>query len=86
MARAGVEAVVQHVGTMFTLFFTAGPVRRFEDAKASDHERFARFHRAMLDQGVYLPPSGYEACFVSAAHGEPEIARVIEAARVALQA
>ncbi|MEZ4467179.1 MAG: glutamate-1-semialdehyde 2,1-aminomutase [bacterium] len=86
VAAAGVQAVVQHVGTMFTLFFTDGPVRRFEDAKASDHERFARFHRAMLAQGVYLPPSGYEACFVSAAHGEAEIAQVIRAARIALQA
>lgn len=86
VAQAGVSAVVQHVGTMFTLFFTDRPVRSFVDAKACDHERFARFHRAMLDEGVYLPPSGYEACFVSAVHGEAEVGQILRAAEVALQA
>lgn len=84
IAETGVDAVVQHVGTMFTLFFSATPVRNFDDAAACDHDRFGRFHQAMLDLGVYLPPSGYEACFVSTMHGDAEITRVIEAARAAL--
>lgn len=84
--EAGVDAVVQHVGTMFTLFFSATPVRNFDDAAACDHDRFRRFHQHMLDEGVYLPPSGYEACFVSTTHGEAEIRVVIEAARAALMA
>jgi glutamate-1-semialdehyde 2,1-aminomutase len=86
IAAVGAKAVVQHVGTMFTLFFTDRPVRCFADAKASDHERFARFHAVMLDHGVYLPPSGYEACFVSAVHREAEIAQILRAAEVALNA
>jgi glutamate-1-semialdehyde 2,1-aminomutase len=84
VADTGTDAVVQHVGTMFTLFFSKTPVRNFDDAAACDHDRFGRFHQAMLDLGVYLPPSGYEACFVSTTHGDAEIRQVIEAARTAL--
>lgn len=84
IAETKVAAVVQHVGTMFTLFFSDGPVRHFDDAAACDHERFARFHKQMLDLGVYLPPSGYEACFVSTTHGQAEVEQVVAAARTAL--
>ena len=81
----GHEAVVQRAGTMLTLFFSASAVSNFDDAKACDHARFGRFHRVMIEEGVYLPPSGYEACFVSAAHGEREVEHIIGAARVALE-
>ncbi len=59
------------------------PVQNFEDAKACDHERYARFFRAMLDRGVWLPPSGYEALFVSSAHDDSALAQAIEAAEAA---
>ncbi|MEE2644672.1 MAG: glutamate-1-semialdehyde 2,1-aminomutase [Myxococcota bacterium] len=81
----GHRAVVQRAGTMFTLFFSEKPVENFEDAKNCDHERFGRFHQEMLARGVYLPPSGYEACFVSAAHGDAEIEQILQAAKVALE-
>lgn len=86
IAQAGVPALVQHVGTMFTLFFTESPVRNFADAQACDHAAFGRYHQKMLAAGVYLPPSGYEANFVSAAHGPMEIELTLKAARQALQA
>jgi glutamate-1-semialdehyde 2,1-aminomutase len=68
---------------MFGFFFTDAPVRDWETAKAADTQRFARFHRAMLERGVYLPPSQYESWFVSSAHGDEEIDRTIAAAREA---
>jgi glutamate-1-semialdehyde 2,1-aminomutase len=83
--EGGHKAVVQRAGTMLTLFFSDKPVMNFEDAKACDHARFGRFHRAMLNEGVYLPPSGYEACFVSAAHGEAEVEHILRAAKIALE-
>ena len=78
------RAVVQRAGTMITLFFSDRPVMNFEDAKNCDHARFARFHQIMLREGVYLPPSGYEACFVSAMHGDTEVNHIIRAAKIAL--
>ena len=80
----GHKAVVQRAGTMFTLFFSDKPVQNFDDAKACDHERFGRFHQEMLERGVYLPPSGYEACFVSAAHGDAEVEAILNAAETSL--
>jgi glutamate-1-semialdehyde 2,1-aminomutase len=82
---AVLDAPVQlaRVGTMWGLFFTEKPVRSWDDAKAADTERFARFHRAMLDRGVYLAPSQFEAAFLSTAHGDAEIDATIEAARAA---
>jgi glutamate-1-semialdehyde 2,1-aminomutase len=70
---------------MMTLFFTDRPVTDYESARTSDTARFARFHRAMLEQGVYLPPSQFEAIFVSTAHGEAEIDRTIAAAHAAMR-
>ncbi|MGI5861676.1 MAG: glutamate-1-semialdehyde 2,1-aminomutase [Myxococcales bacterium] len=81
-----VPAVVNRVGSMFTLFFCAEPPYDYASAKKSDAARFARFFRAMLDRGVYLPPSQFEAAFVSTAHGELEIARTLAAADEALSA
>jgi len=72
---------VQRVGAMLTLFCRAQPVRRFEDAAASDTERYAALFRHLLSRGVYVAPSQFEALFVSLAHGDEEIDRTIEAVR-----
>ena len=78
---AGSEPVcIQRVGAMATLFFNAGPVRNFDEAAASDTERFAAFFRHMLERGVYLPPSQFESLFVATAHGDEEIDRTVQAA------
>jgi glutamate-1-semialdehyde 2,1-aminomutase len=77
---------VNRVGSMFTFFFAAQPVTDYESAKRSDTARFARFFRAMLEQGVYLAPSQFEAAFVSAAHSEEDIRRTLAAARQAFTA
>jgi glutamate-1-semialdehyde 2,1-aminomutase len=78
--RRGIPSTVNRVETMFSVFFTAGPVRTFDDVRAADHERFARFFHHMLDRGVYLPPSGYEMWTLSTTHGPQEIERTLEAA------
>jgi glutamate-1-semialdehyde 2,1-aminomutase len=72
---------VQRVGAMLTLFMRNEPVRNFEDAAASDTDRYGAFFRHMLDRGVYLPPSQFESWFVSLAHGDEEVDRTLEAAR-----
>jgi glutamate-1-semialdehyde 2,1-aminomutase len=77
---AGVPAQPTQVGTMFGFFFTESPIRSWEDAKAVDTTRFAAFHRRMLDRGVYLAPSQFEAWFLSTAHGDDEIDTTIAAA------
>ncbi|HMU27205.1 MAG TPA: glutamate-1-semialdehyde 2,1-aminomutase [Solirubrobacterales bacterium] len=71
---------------LVTLFFSALPVKDFEDAKATDRERHAAFYRAMLERGIWLPPSQFEACFVSLAHDEIMIDRTLMAAAEALAA
>jgi glutamate-1-semialdehyde 2,1-aminomutase len=71
--RAGVPLTVQRVGTMFTPFFSVEPVRDFAEAKRTDRAAYSRFFHAMLDAGVYLPPSAFEAAFSSAAHGGAEL-------------
>ncbi len=86
IAEDGHKAVVQYVGSMITVFFTDQPVMNFNDAKACDHQKFGRFHRAMLEEGVYLPPSGYEAWFVSAAHTQVEVDHILKAAKKAFHA
>jgi glutamate-1-semialdehyde 2,1-aminomutase len=78
---AGVPYTGTRVGTMCCGFFTDRPVRDYATAKTSDTARFARFFHAMLDRGVYLAPSQFEAGFLSTAHGDAEIAATIEAAR-----
>jgi len=82
---ARVPVTVNRVGSMWTLFFTEGPVRDYATAKASSVERFGRFFHAMLDGGVYLPPSQFEAAFASLAMGEAEVAHTLEAARKAFR-
>lgn len=76
------QACLQRVGSMMTLFFgTAGPVKNFEDVRACDHDMFSRFFKGMLERGIYLPPSGYEAWFVSLAHEAEDIERTVDAVR-----
>jgi glutamate-1-semialdehyde 2,1-aminomutase len=82
--EAGVAMTTNRVGSMFTWFFTPGPVVDYASAAMSDAAAFGRFHRGMLEAGVWLPPSQFEAAFVSAAHGPAEIEWVLEAARGAL--
>jgi glutamate-1-semialdehyde 2,1-aminomutase len=79
--EAGVAVETSRVGSMVTWFFTTGPVTDFADAARSDTEAFGRFHRAMLDQGVWLPPSQFEAAFLSTAHAKKDIEVTVEAAR-----
>ena len=72
LTTAGVPHVIQTAGTLFSVFFREEPVRGYEDAKAQDTEAFTRFFHAMLEGGIYLPPSAFEAWFVSTAH-TPEV-------------
>ncbi len=83
---AGVAFHTTRAPGMFGLYFREGPVQSFADAMASDTQRFNRFFHGMLDRGVYLAPSAFEAGFVSSAHGEAEIAQTLEAARGAFAA
>lgn len=75
---AGVPLTAAHQGGMWGFFFHPGPVTEYRDARASDTELFARFHRAARELGVFLPPSAFEACFVSSAHTDEIIDRTIE--------
>ena len=81
-----VPLAFNRVGSMLTWFFQPGPVHDWDTASKSDTQAFAAFHRAMLDRGIYLPPSQYEALFVSAAHTDGDIARTVEAAGHAFSA
>ena len=82
--EARVHAVTQRVGTMFTTFFTDRPVTNWATAKTADTQKFGAFFRGMLEDGVYLAPSQFEAGFLSAAHGEAEINATLAAAARAL--
>ncbi len=84
-ASLGIPLQTNRVGSMFTWFFTSLPVHDFAGASTSDTARFAQFHRGMLERGIWLPPSQYEAAFVSAAHSETEVDAVLTAARESLQ-
>ena len=83
-ADAETPLCVNRVGSMMTLFFNAGAVNGWETVSASDREGFARFFHRMLDEGVYLPPSPFEAMFVSTAHTDADIEATLDAARRAL--
>jgi glutamate-1-semialdehyde 2,1-aminomutase len=82
--QVGVKLTTNRIGSMFTWFFTGEPVTDFASASTSDTEAFGRFHRRMLEAGVWLPPSQFEAAFVSTAHGPAEVAWILEAAQAAL--
>ncbi|MBM6406143.1 glutamate-1-semialdehyde 2,1-aminomutase, partial [Phycicoccus sp. CSK15P-2] len=79
LTAAGVPHRVQHVSSMFSVFFRDGEVRDYDDARDQDTAAFARFFHAMLDAGVYLPPSAFECWFVSAAHDDAAVERVLAA-------
>jgi glutamate-1-semialdehyde 2,1-aminomutase len=80
---AGVPARVQRAGNLFSVFLTVDDVRDYDGARRQDTAAYARFFHAMLERGVYLPPSAFEAWFVSLAHGDAEVDRVLTAAREA---
>lgn len=75
--RHGLAACVNQVGSMFTIFFAAGPMTCLKDTEAADTEKFACFWRGMAESGVYLPPSQFETAFISTVHGEKEIEEFI---------
>jgi glutamate-1-semialdehyde 2,1-aminomutase len=81
-----VPLAANQVCGMFSLFFSSGPVTSYREVMASDAARFRRFFHGMLDAGVYLAPSPFEAGFVSAAHGPAEIEATVEAAARVLAA
>jgi len=81
---AGVQTVINRVGSMWTSFFTSEPVVDWDSANKSDRQRYGKFFHAMLDEGVYLAPSQFEAGFVSLAHTDAIIDQTIEAARKAI--
>jgi glutamate-1-semialdehyde 2,1-aminomutase len=80
---AGIPVTINRIGSMGSLFFTPGPVKNFADAKASDVNLFRKYYRSMLDQGIYLAPSPFEASFLSTAHGKDVIQKTIDAAAIA---
>ena len=79
-ALAGFPHRVNREGSLFSVFFSDRPVADYDGARAADHQAYARFLHAMLEAGVYLPPSGYEGWFLGTAHGDAEMQRVLEAA------
>ncbi len=85
IAETSTPACVQRVGSMITLFFAKGPVRSWEDAKASDTARFGKWHGAMLAAGQYWPPSQFEAAFISGAHTNADVDATVAAAAAALR-
>jgi glutamate-1-semialdehyde 2,1-aminomutase len=84
-ARAGIPLTTNRVGSMWTWFFTKAPVTNYVRAARSDTQAFGRFHRAMLDCGIWIPPSQFEAAFLSTAHGDAEVRATIAAAREAFK-
>ena len=80
----GIEHTINRTGSMFTVFFNPGPVTDYASAVTSDTDRYARFHNAMLKKGIYLPPSQFEACFVSTEHKPQDIEATITAVRKAI--
>src|SRR5712692_49423 len=86
LEASGVSGQVNSAGSLLTVFFAEVPVRNYDDAKKSDTRRFAAFFNEMLERGVFLPPSQFEALFVSAAHSEQDIHRTVAACRESLHA
>ena len=83
---AGLPGQINAIGSLSTIFFAAEPVRNYADAKRSDTKRYGRFFREMLDRGIFLAPSQFEAAFISAAHTPADVDRTLAAAHEALQA
>jgi glutamate-1-semialdehyde 2,1-aminomutase len=83
--EAGITLCFNRVGSMFTWFFTEGPVTDWDSASKSDPAAFGKFFRGMLDAGIYLPPSQFEAAFLSSAHSEEGVQKTVAAARNSLR-
>jgi glutamate-1-semialdehyde 2,1-aminomutase len=86
LKSTGIPGVVNVAGSLLTIFFSENPVRNYADAKKSDTARFGKFFQEMLKRGFFLPPSQYEALFVSGAHTDSEIDATITAAGESLAA
>ena len=84
--EANIPVTINRVGSMITVFFTEGPVFDYASAKKADTARYGRFFHHMLEEGVYLPPSQFEAAFLSLSINEPEVAHILRAARKAFRA
>jgi glutamate-1-semialdehyde 2,1-aminomutase len=82
---AGIELSTASIGGLFGFFFHPGPVRCFADARKADADRFRRFFAAMLERGIYLAPSPFEAAFVSTVHSPSDIDETLDAARFAFK-
>jgi glutamate-1-semialdehyde 2,1-aminomutase len=85
-AKAGIPLTLNRVGAMWTWFFTSAPVTDYDQAAKSDTAAFGRFHRAMLESGIWLPPSQFEAMFLGTAHGPAEVEATLAAARAVFSA
>ena len=85
-AKAGIKIFLSRLGSMFTVFFSDGPVHDYERALAADTKRYAAFFHAMLERGVYLPPSQFETAFVSAAHTDEDVEEILRVLKAALDA
>jgi glutamate-1-semialdehyde 2,1-aminomutase len=86
LIAAGIAHSVNRVAGLFSVFFGDAEVTDYDSARGADHAMYSRFFHAMLEAGVYLPPSGYEAWFVGAAHGDDEVARTLDVAERAITA
>ncbi len=86
VADAGIPAQINAIGPLATIFFTSEPVRNYSDAKRADTKRYAQFFREMLDRGIFLAPSQFEAAFISMAHTSQDIDRTLAATHESLQA
>ena len=85
LQKLGLDYTLNRVGSMFTLFFTAREVVDYDSAKSSDTKIFSKYFGKMLEQGIYFPPSQFEAAFISAAHSVRDIDRTIKANYEALK-
>ena len=84
IGRSGVPAFVSRIGSLFTVFFSREEVSDYDSALRSDTKKYGKFFWSMLELGVYMPPSQFEACFVSLAHTEPDVERTLQATEKAL--
>ena len=84
-ASAGIEAQIHRCGSMFTMFFKSEPIRDFNDVKKCSTDTFADFFTSLLDGGVYVAPSQFEACFLSTAHTDEAIEHTVEVTKGALK-
>jgi glutamate-1-semialdehyde 2,1-aminomutase len=81
----GVKMQVNHVSSMFQMFFAEESVYDYRSAKAADSKRFMEFHKKLLEQGVFLPPSQFETCFISSAHSEEDLEKTVKAIKESLK-